>query len=99
MEQAPSTLLFFVRTNWRKRYSRPPTSLLAAIIDDPDEPSVGGNFQYAMVDESGVRLAPAAALVAPHTLEFSVLGCRIMELGDIAGMYPANAYVPGPDLA
>jgi len=51
-----------------------PTSLLAAIIDDPEEPSVGGNIQYAMCDESGVRLAPAAVLVEPGRLEFSVLG-------------------------
>ena len=75
-----------------------PTSLLAAIIDDPEEQSVGGNFQYAMGDENGVRLAPAAALVGPHQFEFRVLGCRIMELGDIAGMYPANAHIRGPDL-
>lgn len=75
-----------------------PTSLLAAIIDDPEEPSVGGNFQYAMGDESGVRLAPAAVLVRPHQVEFSVLGCRMTEFGDIAGMYPSNAHIRGPDL-
>ena len=75
-----------------------PTSLLAAIIDDPEEPSVGGNFQYAISDESGVRLAPAAVMVEPHRMEFSVLGCRIMEFGTIAGMFLANGQLRGPDL-
>ena len=75
-----------------------PTSLLAAIIEDPEEPSVGGNFQYAMGDKSGVRLAPAAVRVEAHQVELSVLGCPMIQLGDVAGMYPSNAHLRGPDL-
>lgn len=82
----------------RKAIPVHPTSLLAAIIDDPAEPSVGGNFQYARGDESGVRLVPAAVLVEAHRVELSVLGCPMGELGDIAGMYPSNAHIRGPDL-
>lgn len=76
-----------------------PTSLIAKVIDDPSQDAVGGSLQFAMANEDGVRLVPAARLVGPHEMDFTVLGFSIRCLGGVGGMYPiANAHVQGPDL-
>jgi hypothetical protein len=77
-----------------------PTSLIAKVIDDPSQPGVGGSLQFAIANENGVRLVPAARWIGADELEFTVLGYSVRHLGSVGGMFPAaNAHVQGPELA
>lgn len=69
-----------------------PFSLMYAIINDVEVPSVGGEFQAATASETGVEFCPTMLFVPLKSggldADFSVMGINIDRLGMVAGYIP-----------